>query len=85
VPERGPVQTIELDCPPGPMRPWDLIDAVIEGTNVTPVNKRPQAFFGHAEFVFDVDRETWVNEVQPIIKPRIEALYRSGAIRFGSW
>jgi hypothetical protein len=83
------METIELDCPPGGIRPWDLIDGVVKGTIIEPMitdeNRDQGAFFGHAEWVFDVPRDKWVAEVQPVIKPRIEALYHSGTIRYGSW
>jgi hypothetical protein len=79
------MQTIELDCPPGGIRPWDLIEGVIEGTGLTIPTTQPSAFFGCAEWSFDVPRDKWEAEIQPVIKPRIEALYHSGTIRYGSW
>ncbi len=77
------MQTIDLDCPPGSIRPNDLIEGVLAGTGLTtsPVS----TFFGAACYSFDVDREVWVTTIQPVIKPRIEALYHSGVIRYGSW
>jgi hypothetical protein len=77
-------QTIELDCPPGDPRPSDLIDAVLEGTGLVPIGE-PSKCFGNFEYSFDISREEWVERIQPIIKPRIEALYNSGIIRYGSW
>ena len=65
-----PVETIELDCPPGEPRPWDLIAGVIEGTGLTLPAERPAAWFGLVVWEFPCDRERWVNEIQPIIKPR---------------
>lgn len=82
---RGNRQTIELDCPPGIIRPWDLIAGVIEGTPLTLPAKRPPAFFGQCEWVFTMEQEQWEREIVPVIKPRIEALYHSGVIRYGSW
>jgi hypothetical protein len=77
-------QTIELDCAPGLPRPGDLIAGVIERTGLKlkePVSK----CFGNWTWDYsDVDCDTW-KEVQKIIKPRIEALYRKGKIRYGSW
>lgn len=78
-------QTIDLDCPPGPCRPGDLIRGVIQDTGVQPVTFDVTPFFGAATYEFEVDRETWVTTVQPIIRPRIEALYHNGTIRYGSW
>lgn len=78
------MQTIELDCPPGVLRPGDLIDGVLEGTGLVadePISK----LFGEWTWAFDVPRARWESEIQPVIKPRIEALYHAGQIRWGSW
>ena len=81
------MESIELDCPPGGIRPWHLIEGVVEGTGLklTKADLEPGAMFGHREWLFDVPRDKWVAEIQPVIKPRIEALYRDGVIRYGSW
>lgn len=81
--------SIELDCPPGGTRPWDLIDYVLEGTGLTTTENsdanHPYTFFGHATWLFpDTTCEHWV-EVQKIVKPKIEKLYHSGTIRYGTW
>ncbi len=80
--------SIELDCQPGWPRPWHLIDGVLEGTGLsTDLNsdaKHPTTFFGHATWIFESTCEAW-DEVQKITKPRIEALYAKGTIRYGSW
>lgn len=84
------METIDLDCPPGGTRPWDLIEGVIKGTPIEGMITREQAekqgaFFGAAEYSFDFPRERWVAEVQPTIKERITALYHAGVIRYGTW
>jgi hypothetical protein len=78
------VQTIDLDCPPGDPRPGDLIEGVLEGTGLVagePVSK----VFGNWCWEFDVPRAEWEERVQPVIRPRIEALYHRRVIRYGSW
>ena len=84
---KGNRQTIELDCPPGGIRPWDLIGNVIKDTGLESQlpAKRPSAWFGHVEWDFVMDEAEWESQIQPIIKPRIEALYHAGVIRYGSW
>lgn len=84
------MQTIELDCPPGNHRPWHLIHAIIEGTGLT--LQKPETdddhsatWFGHAVYGFEMGRDEWVTRIQPIVRPRIEALYAQGTIRAGSW
>jgi hypothetical protein len=79
-----PVKSIELDCAPGGIRPGDLIEGVLEGTGLTA--KKPVAMlFGQWTWVFpEVSDEEW-KKVQEITKPRIEALYHKGFIRYGSW
>jgi hypothetical protein len=83
------MESIDLDCPPGSPRPWELIEGVVAGTLAEPMltddDKEAHAFFGAQTWYFDIPRETWVSEVQPVIKPRIEALYHNGTIRYGSW
>jgi len=78
------MQTIELDCQPGYPRPGDLIEKVLEGTGLT-VPETTSRMFGNWKWAFpDVPPERW-KEIQAIVKPRIEALYRGGVIRYGSW
>ena len=80
------MQTIELDCPPLTPRPDTYIEGVIEGTGLKAGDPIVTPFsFGNWTWEFDVPRDKWEKEIQPIIKPRIEALYHSGAIRYGSW
>lgn len=82
------LQSIDLDCPPGGIRPWDLIEGVVKDTIIvlTDEDKEPgHTFFGHRRWEFDIPRDVWVEQVQPVIKPRIEKLYREGTIRYGSW
>lgn len=78
------MQTINLDCAPGSLRPGDLIDGVLEGTGLD-AGEPVGMFFGNWTWEFDVERERWVAEIQPIIKPRIVALYNQGLIRYGDW
>lgn len=78
------MQTIELDCPPGFPRPGDLIDGVLEGTGLT-AGETVSRIFGNWTWQFDIPKEEWERDIAPKIKPRIEALYREGVIRYGSW
>jgi hypothetical protein len=78
------IQTIDLDCAPGSLRPGDLIGSVLEGTGLV-APETSSRFFGNWTWTFTMDRDEWVERIQPIIKPRIEALYHNGAIRYGSW
>lgn len=77
-------QTIELDCPPGSPRPGDLIKSVIAGTGLKA--KEPESkLFGNWTWDYSEVPATEWQKVKAITRPRIEALYRSGAIRYGSW
>ena len=78
------METIELDCPPGSPRPGDLIGGVIAGTGL-PESEPVSTFFGNWTYAYDIPRDKWEREIQPVIKPRIQALYNSGVIRYGSW
>lgn len=80
----GNKQTIELDCPPGGIRPGDLIGGVIEGTGL-PEKEPSSMFFGEWVWIYDMSQAEWEEKIQPVIKPRIEALYHRGYIRWGSW
>jgi hypothetical protein len=76
-------KTIELDCEPMSPRPDSYIDEVLEGTGLTaeePISKS----FGNWTWEFSVSDEKW-NELVPLLKARISALYYSGRIRYGSW
>lgn len=76
-------KSIELDCPPGSPRPDDLIESVLEGTGLE-VKDPVLKFFGCFTWIYDMPDEEW-SKVQSIIKPRIQALYQRGTIRYGSW
>ena len=77
-------KTIELDCAPGNPRPDDLIAGVLKDTGLEvkePVGK----FFGNYRWDYsEVSDDRW-KEVQEITRPRIQELYNSGFIRYGSW
>lgn len=78
------VQTIELDCPPGSVRPGDLIGKVIEGTGL-PERAARDMCFGNWTFDYnDIDPEIWKN-AKPILEQRITELYNKKIIRYGSW
>lgn len=86
--ERHGEHSIELDCPPGPTRPWDLIGGVVRGTPLAAIvatMPRPHAFFGHARWPFaGFTCDEW-DAIAKVTKPRVTRLYNSGTIRFGSW
>lgn len=78
------MQTIELDCPPGMLRPGDLICDVISGLGL-PERDPVVKLFGCWTWDYsDIDPVLW-NYVKPILRERIENLYNAGAIRYGSW
>lgn len=80
---------IEIDCPPGQLRPWHLIDDIIEGTGLTTDqntdDSHPHAFFGSCAWFFLVDDHKWDTEIAPMVGEKIKALYNSGFIRYGEW
>lgn len=78
--------TIELDCPPGGIRPGDLISDVIKGTGL-PTSDPVSKVFGNWTWVYDgvegIDN-LWPR-IKPLLQHRIESLYERGLIRYGSW
>lgn len=79
--------SIELDCPPGNPRPWDLIEGVLKNTGFT-LNDFAQtpAVFGHVSWILrDSAKTKAYMEIRPFIKERVTALYNQGLIRYGSW
>jgi hypothetical protein len=78
------IQTIELDCAPGPTRPGDLIESIIKDTGLE-LRDPASMLFGNWIWDYnDVDPEVW-KSIQPALEERIRNLYSSGAIRYGSW
>lgn len=78
-------KTIELDCPPGMVRPWDLIDGITEGTGFPSRKDQVGACFGYASYSYpEVSDEEWMKH-NSLIAERIEHLYNTGTIRAGSW
>lgn len=77
-------KTIELDCPPGAIRPGHLIKRVIEGTGLQ-LKEPISCFFGNWVWSYDeVSDGDWL-KIQPILGERINTLYNEGLIRYGSW
>lgn len=78
--------TIELDCAPGGLRPGDLIGNVIHGTGLPDSNPVSKCF---GNWMWDYSKVEGISElwpkIQPMLKKRIEDLYVSGRIRYGSW
>lgn len=77
------VHAIELDCAPGTPRPDSYIGGVVKGLGLDlkdPVSK----LFGSWSWEF-LDTDAHWEEITPILKERIEALYHRGCIRYGGW
>jgi hypothetical protein len=80
--------SIELDCPPGGIRPKDLIEGVLKGTGIKVSDfETGNPFFGHQTWVLKKSAmmDFTFRESKPLFKERIEALYHSGSIRYGTW
>ena len=78
------IQTIELDCEPGSLRPGDLIEDVIKDTGL-PTREPCSKFFGNWVWDYtDIPADEWV-KAKKFTGPKIEVLYHDGAIRYGSW
>lgn len=83
-------QTIEIDCPPGGIRPGDLITQVVAGTPLEGLpNSEPDAdvsrLFGNWTYDYsDIDREQFAQAV-PLVKKRLTELYNKGIVRYASW
>lgn len=80
---------VEIDCAPGSLRPWHLIDEIIEGTGLTTDlntdDNHPSAFFGSCTWFFEVDETKWKTDIDPVVGKRITGLYNAGFIRYGEW
>ena len=77
-------QTIELDCPPGSIRPDSLLPDVIKDLGLEE-REAVSSFFGNWTWDYnDVPEDTWL-AAKPTLAERITALYNSGLIRYGSW
>jgi hypothetical protein len=78
--------TVEIDCAPGAMRPSDYFPGVLEGTPLKPSDfDLVGTFFGNFTWALKSDKEHLYKVAKPVIQSRIEALYHSGQIRYGSW
>jgi hypothetical protein len=77
-------QTIEIDCAPGTPRPDTYIAGVIKDTGLQAKEPCSKQFGNWVWDYSEVPAEKWA-EIRPILKTRVEALYHSGAIRYGSW
>lgn len=77
-------QVIELDCPPGVLRPGSLLGGVTMGLGL-PLKDPISRVFGAWTWDYsDVPLDIW-NEAVPTLEQRIKKLYAIGHIRFGRW
>lgn len=80
----NPIQQIEIDCAPGPVRPDAFYVNTIVGTGL-PFREPTCKVFGCWTWDYsDLPLEVW-ERVTPILKERLTAFYLKGAIRFASW
>lgn len=86
--ERYQNTSIELDCPPGGIRPNDLIEGVLEGSGLTVADfDTSKPFFGEQVWTLkdDESKAELFKTAKPMFKERITALYNEGYIRYGTW
>lgn len=80
--------SIELDCAPGRPRPGDLIIGVLHGTDLVLGDfHEPSKLFGNWCWTLreDAGKDEVYTKARPILRERVERLYNSGVIRYGSW
>jgi hypothetical protein len=81
--------SIEMDCPPGDPRPFDLIEGVLKDTGLTAEDfDTGRPFFGHQMWVLKENAEKealYIEHRHKTIKPRIVNLNERNIIRYGSW
>jgi hypothetical protein len=86
--ERYQLCSIELDCPPGSIRPGDLIESVLDGSGLTAADfETGTPFFGHQTWVCkDEEAKMALFAAHKLtFKARITELYNDGFIRYGTW
>jgi hypothetical protein len=80
--------SIELDCPPGRPRPGDLIVNVLTNTGLLVGDfEEPSKTFGNWIWVLreDAGKDGVYEAARPKLREKIEQLYHSNVIRYGSW
>lgn len=78
--------TIEIDCAPGNPRPGDYLPFILEGTGVELDPENPaMKLFGCWTWIIPESQESNYEQHRDLIKARIQELYHSGKIRYGSW
>lgn len=88
--ERYKLCSIELDCPPGPTRPSNLISRVLGDSGLIEDDfDTDPPFFGHQTWVLKpsvwTEKSPIFAEHKPNFKERVTALYNDGFIRYGTW
>lgn len=82
------MNTIQMDCPPGEPRPWDLIDGVLLNTGLTSNDfTQSPSWFGHVTWALKDDPVLHLKYAahRETIKERVTSLYHQGFIRYGTW
>jgi len=81
-------QFLTLDCPPGGIRPGDLLPGVLKDTGLSPEDFTVVSkLFGSWQFnLTNQDKSPCFEQVRyTLIKDRITKLYNDGLIRYGDW
>ena len=77
---------IKIDCPPGSIRPDEVLKMVLESTILTSddfvISHR---FFGVWTFVLKTGMEKIYEDEKAVITQALKKCYSAGAIRFASW
>jgi hypothetical protein len=87
---------IEIDCPPGNLRPGDLFKSIIENLSKHEnqkikdfskknLNKEPDTkLFGNWAWNLEIQPEIH-SEVQNVFKKLLTEYYNSGVVRYAGW
>jgi len=77
---------IDIDCPPGPLRPNAVLQWVLQGSSLAPEDfDNTGRTFGNWTFVPKPEKLDEYGTQRNHIKARIIEAYEHGFIRYGSW
>lgn len=77
---------VEIDCPPGCVRPDDILRDVLKGLSISFNDfKQTSTCFGNWVFQLVEGKEDEFLKNQPILGRRLEKAYHDGRIRYASW
>lgn len=80
--------SIEIDCPPGPIRPNSVFESILKKIGMTTddfIQRSESPVFGEQEWLVKPEKIDVYLSHKKTVKKLLTEAYKSGVVRFASW